>query len=64
VVAVPDDIGALISQQRYLPFGQVRTIGGSLITQTDLLFAGWRSLEAQANATIGLLGQPARMLDR
>ena len=42
VVAVTNDTGGLISQQRYLPFGQVRTDVSS-ITQTDFGFTGQRN---------------------
>ncbi len=42
VVAITNSTGTLISQQRYLPFGQVRTDVGS-ITQTDFAFTGQRN---------------------
>jgi RHS repeat-associated protein len=41
---VTDGTGALISQQRYLPFGQVRTDLGS-ITQTDFGYTSQRKLD-------------------
>jgi RHS repeat-associated protein len=62
VVAVTDSSGALLSQQRYLPFGQVRTDMGSA-TQTDLGFTGQRNLDAQGNTTLGLMDYKARMYD-
>jgi RHS repeat-associated protein len=43
VVAITDDEGTLTSQQRYLPFGGVRTNIGP-ITQTDLGYTGQRDL--------------------
>ncbi len=53
VVAVTDDAGTLTSQQRYLPFGGVRTNLGS-ITQTDLGYTGQRQLD------MGLMDYKAR----
>jgi len=60
VVAVTDNSGSLLSQQRYLPFGGVRTDVGN-ITQTDFAFreahlwcTGQRNLDAQGNAALGL----------
>jgi predicted DNA-binding antitoxin AbrB/MazE fold protein len=41
---VTDGTGALTSQQRYLPFGQVRTDIGS-ISQTDFGYTGQRKLD-------------------
>jgi hypothetical protein len=41
VVAVANASGTLISQQRYMPSGQVRTDAGS-ITQTDYEYTGQR----------------------
>jgi len=49
VVAVTNSTGTLISQQRYLPFGQVHTDVGS-ITQTDFAFRE-AHLGAPASAT-------------
>jgi len=43
VVAVLDMSGAILSQQRYLPFGEVRTDVGP-ITQTDLGYTFQRNL--------------------
>jgi len=42
VVGITDDEGTLTSQQRYLPFGGVRQLGGSFITQTDYGYTGQR----------------------
>ena len=44
VVAVTDDQGTLTSQQRYLPFGGVRTNIGSIV-QTDYGYTGQRNLD-------------------
>jgi RHS repeat-associated protein len=55
VVAVTDDTGTLISEQRYLPFGGVRTDVGS-ITQTDFGYTGQRNLDSE----IGLMDYRAR----
>jgi RHS repeat-associated protein len=53
VVAVTDGTGALISQQRYLPFGGKRTNLGT-ISQTDYGYTGQRDLE------MGLMDYKAR----
>ncbi len=53
VVAVTDGTGALISQQRYLPFGGERTNIGT-ISQTDYGYTGQRDLE------MGLMDYKAR----
>src|SRR5690606_570339 len=46
VVAVTDASGALVSQQRYLPFGGVRTnIASGPIVQTDYGYTGQRNLD-------------------
>ncbi|MEW6028108.1 MAG: RHS repeat-associated core domain-containing protein [Chloroflexota bacterium] len=45
VVAVTNASGTLTSQQRYLPFGEVRTIPDSPITITDFGFTGQRALD-------------------
>lgn len=37
-----DDTGALVSEQRYLPFGEARTDVGTTITETDRTFTGQR----------------------
>jgi RHS repeat-associated protein len=63
IVAVTDASGALLSQQRYLPFGQVRTDAGT-ITQTDFGYTGQRDLDAQQNAySLGLMDYKARFYD-
>jgi uncharacterized protein RhaS with RHS repeats len=46
VVAVTDEDGALVSEQRYLPFGQVRSDVSS-VTQTDFGYTG-RNLDGKA----------------
>ena len=64
VVAVTNSSGTLISQQRYLPFGQVRTdTNPPFIAQTDLGYTGQRNLDAQGNASLGLMDYHARMYD-
>jgi len=60
VIAVLDASGNLLSEQRYLPFGQVRDDVGT-ITQTDFSFTGQRSLDAQGNQyDLGLMDYRAR----
>ena len=55
MVAVTDDEGALVSQQRYLPFGQVRADAGT-VTKTDFGFTGQRELDKQGNYfSLGLM---------
>ncbi len=61
VVATTSASGALISQQRYMPFGQVRTITSGPITQTDFGFTGQRNnsyinLDAQGTVSPGAAG--------
>ncbi len=56
VVAITDASGSVLSQQRYLPFGQVRTDVGN-ITQTDFGYTGQRSLG------MGLMDYHARLYD-
>src|ERR1700690_85398 len=64
VIAVTNASGALLSHQRYLPFGQVRTDIGS-ITQTDLGFTGQRNLDAQNNSfSLGLMDYNSRFYDQ
>jgi hypothetical protein len=67
VVAVLDADGAVLSQQRYLPFGQVRTdVGGSSpqASYTDLGYTFQRDLDAQGAAfSIGLMDYKARFYD-
>lgn len=55
VVAVTDDEGNLISQQRYLPFGGIRNDIND-ITQTDYGYTGQRNLDTN----IGLMDYKAR----
>jgi hypothetical protein len=43
VVAVLNSTGTILSEQRYLPFGQVRSDVGT-ITQTDFGYTGQRGL--------------------
>ncbi len=63
VVAVTDEEGALVSEQRYLPFGQVRSDVGS-VTETDFGYTGQRDLDAQQNAfSLGLMDYNARFYD-
>jgi RHS repeat-associated protein len=63
-VSVLDTDGAVLSQQRYLPFGQVRTdVGGSnpLASYTDMGYTFQRDLDAQgATFEIGLMDYKAR----
>jgi RHS repeat-associated protein len=60
VVAVTDASGALISQQRYLPFGQVRTDMGT-VSQTDFGYTFQRNMDAQGNQySLGLMDYRAR----
>jgi hypothetical protein len=50
VVATLSDTGAVLSQQRYYPFGQVRDLpndGKSIISQTDIGYTSQRNLDAQ-----------------
>ena len=67
MVAITDINANILSQQRYLPFGQVRTdtppIPNSPITQTDLGFTGQRNLDTQGNVSLGLMDYHARMYD-
>src|SRR5258707_2503093 len=58
VIATTTASGTLISQQRYMPFGQVRTITGGPITQTDFGFTGQRN-----NSYINLLDYRSRWMD-
>jgi hypothetical protein len=52
VVAVTNASGALESEQRYLPFGQVRADVGS-ISQTDLGYTGQRKLDSAPSTGSG-----------
>ncbi len=59
VVAVTDANGTLLSQQRFLPFGQLR--GDTPITQTDYGYTGQRVLDAQTTTyKLGLMDYRAR----
>jgi RHS repeat-associated protein len=57
MVAITDVSGSLISEQRYLPFGQVREDVGT-ITATDFGYTGQRSLPE-----MGLMDYRARFYD-
>jgi RHS repeat-associated protein len=57
VVGVTDAAGTLISETRYMPFGQVRTSVGT-ITQTDYGY----TFQQKVNST-GLMDYDARMYD-
>jgi RHS repeat-associated protein len=54
-VAVTNSSGTLTSQQRYLPFGEARTIPNSPILATDFTFSGQRDL-----GDMGLMDYDAR----
>ncbi|MEW6028596.1 MAG: RHS repeat-associated core domain-containing protein [Chloroflexota bacterium] len=60
VVAVTNASGTLTSQQRYLPFGEVRTIPNSPITVTDFGFTGQRALNGTGLSGTGLMDYRAR----
>jgi RHS repeat-associated protein len=63
VATVTVEDGALLSEQRYLPFGQVRPDVGS-VTQTDFGYTGQRDLDAQENTfSLGLMDYDARFYD-
>jgi RHS repeat-associated protein len=63
IVAVTNATGTLLSEQRYMPFGQVRTDVGS-ITQTDFGYTGQRNLDVQENAySLGLMDYKARFFE-
>ena len=63
MIAVLDKNGAPVSQQRYLPFGQVRSDVNN-ITQTDFGYTGQRNMDAQGNSvTLGLMDYNARFYD-
>ena len=59
-VAVADAHGNLLSEQRYLPFGGLRTLPGAVgvITQTDFGYTGQRELDQT-----GLMDYKARFYD-
>jgi RHS repeat-associated protein len=56
-VVITDDEGTLISQQRYLPFGGVRSDMGSISQQTDYGYTNQRDLDS---AMGGLMDYKAR----
>ncbi|KAF0107836.1 MAG: Nematicidal protein 2 [Anaerolineaceae bacterium] len=62
VVAITNASGVLLEQQRYLPFGQVRTLSGyETIGLTDYGYTGQRDLDAQGSAySLGLMDYQAR----
>ena len=63
VVAVTNASGNLLDEQRYLPYGQVRTDVDS-ITQTDLGYTGQRDLDVEGNSfPLGLMDYNARFYD-
>ena len=63
VVAVTEADGALVGEQRFMPFGQVRTDTGT-VTQTDYGYTGQRNLDAQQNAySLGLMDYHPRFYD-
>ena len=63
VVAVTDEDGALVSEQRYLPFGQVRSDVGS-VTETDFGYTGrgtW--MRRKMLFSLGLMDYNAKYYD-
>jgi len=63
VAAVVDANGGLVSQQRYYPYGGVRSDVGT-VTQTDFGYTGQRNLDAQGNSyRLGLMDYKARFYD-
>jgi RHS repeat-associated protein len=58
VVAITDASGMLLNEQRYMPFGQVRTDIGTPVTQTDFGYTFQRNLP-----DIGLMDYKARLYD-
>ncbi len=58
VMAVADTDGELVSEQRYMPFGQVRTDVGTLVTQTDFGYTFQRNMP-----DMGLMDYKARFYD-
>ncbi len=63
IVTVLDKNGAPVSQQRYLPFGQVRSDVGK-ISQTDFGYTGQRNMDVQGNSLpLGLMDYNARFYD-
>ena len=67
VTAVLDASGALLQQQRYYPFGEVRDLpndGLAKISATDFGYTGQRALDAQGNSFgLGLMDYKARFYD-
>lgn len=58
---VMSDTGTLLSEQRYMPFGEVRTDVGTAITQTDFGYTGQRDfLKVGTHAKMGLMDYNAR----
>ena len=63
MAAVVDANGGLMSQQRYYPYGGVRSDVGT-VTQTDFGYTGQRNLDAQGNSyRLGLMDYKARFYD-
>jgi len=63
VAAVVNASGGLISQQRYYPYGGVRSDVGT-VTQTDFGYTGQRNLDAEGNSyRLGLMDYKARFYD-
>ena len=64
VPAVLDASGALLQQQRYYPFGEVRDLpndGLAEVGATDFGYTGQRALDAQGNSFgLGLMDYKAR----
>jgi hypothetical protein len=58
VVATTDSNGSLMSQQRYMPFGQERNVQSPYASPTDFGYTGQRSL-----ANMGLSDYKARCYD-
>ena len=67
VTAVLDAAGALLQQQRYYPFGEVRDLPNDnkpKISATDFGYTGQRALDAQGNSfSLGLMDYKARFYD-
>ena len=65
--AVLDAAGALLQQQRYFPFGEVRDLPNDnqpKISATDFGYTGQRALDAQGNSfSLGLMDYKARFYD-
>ena len=64
VDVVTDSNGALVSEQRYLPFGGVRKDAGT-VTQTDFGYTEQRNPDAQSNSfSLGLMDYHARFYNQ